>query len=215
MRAYSKRFAIVCGCLLVACSVYSQGRQAESAVDNAKDTEREVLKIARIEGLGEAGIAKTPEYETSAPQSQKPRGDWGRIRVTYHTAPKWIDELAFKYYVLTQVEQGGKKQYSLFAKTVRYIDVARGKDHYSSVYLHPSTLRRYGQVVAVAVEVERDGRVIGVAGESEKNSRLPVEWWKKSEVLDHPNLKKMENYLLDEVHSPFALINIDEQEASR
>jgi hypothetical protein len=96
---------------------------------------------------------------------------------------------------------------------VKYIDIEKGREHLSSVYLRPSTLKRYGAVVASAVEISYEGRVVAEKAESE----IPMldRWWTKSEVIENKDVTVRDGYLLDKAQTPFALVNVDDYEVSK
>ena len=189
---------------------YGYGRPAEKS--DGSD-----IKLHKLLGLGRHGLEKTPEYTTTAPRQIKPLGDWGQILVTYDTVPKWIDELVFQYYVLTLTVEDGKKAYSFFKTTVKYVDIEKGRDHMAAVYLRPSTIKRYGFVVAAAVEVSRDGKVIASRTEADNDvGVLEDKWWAEdSKVMKSPNVTTRDGYLLDRMQTPFSLVNTDDYEVSK
>ena len=183
----------------------------------AKEEKAEdVLRIRKITGLGTRGEVRTPEYRTSARRGMNRPGTWARVMVEYETEPEWIDELIFSYYVLTLTEVDGKKSYSFFRNNVRYIDIKEGRRHYSAVFLRPNTIERYGEPVAIAVEISYKGEIAGTATDVEKSAGLPAgEWWKNRRVIDNDLVTERNGYLLNRAESPFALINIDDYEAIR
>ena len=130
--------------------------------------------------------------------------------VTYDTYPEWIDELTFQYFALAKRKEEGKRQYSLFKTVVRYADIQKGRSHFSTAYLHPKALERYGSLAAVAFEIVHEGKVI--AEESDEDVKLPETWWKNPLVTESQEVTVHDGYLLDRSQSPFALINIDDYE---
>jgi len=183
----------------------------------ARDTgqrtaDKAVLKIRKLEGLGKRSLIGTPEYRTSVSRSSKTPGEWLRVRVTYDTYPEWIDELTFQYYVLTLKTERGKRAYSLFKARVGYVDIEEGRGHMSTVFLRPSTLKKYGTQAGVAVEISHGGKVVAEESDEESSAKLPEDWWKKSNVVESQAVTVRNGYLLDRSKSPFALINIDDHE---
>ena len=186
----------------------AEPRGAEARADG-----RDIVRIRSFTGLGTRATAKTPEYQTNAPRGRKPAGDWGVIEVGYDTAPEWIDELTFQFYVLAVGEVDGKRQLALYRTSVRYVDIERGRDHMSTVYLHPSAIKRYGPIVAAGVEITSGGNVIAEASDAGKS--LGDGWWKRDEVNKAENIAVKDGYLLDRSRTPFALINVDDYEVIR
>jgi len=171
----------------------------------------DILRIRKLEG-GRGDLVKTPEYRTNVARGTKPIRKWARIRVTYGTEPEWIDELTFRFYALTLKTEGGKKFYSLFKTAVRYVDIEQGRRHESTTFLRPAALKRYGDVVAVGVEIIHEGKI--VAEDSDESMSMPkgAMWWKNPMVIESKAVEVVvrDGYLLDRSQSPFTLINIDD-----
>jgi len=190
---------------------YGQGQVAPGETPGPVS---EKIRIRRLEGLGGRATVKTPEYDTNMPGSATPSAEWVRIRCQYDTAPEWIDELAFTYYAMGVTEVEGKRAYSMYKKTVRYSDIEEGRSHLSVVYLRPKAVERYGELVAVAVEISLGGQVVAVERENESKD-LPADWWKNPAVTDAKIVTQRDGYLLNRLETPFAFINYDDYEDIR
>ncbi len=168
--------------------------------------------IRRIKGLDQEGIVRVPEYKTDQYRSNKKPGEWLEITTEYDTGDEWIDELTFSYYVLCRAREGRGIDYSLYKASVRYIDIAQDKQHYSTVFVRPNAVLRYGTPVAIAVVITVNGEVVDAKNES--RVKLPEEWWSSPQVLENPNVKVTlrEGYLLSRDQTPWALINTDDYE---
>jgi hypothetical protein len=168
------------------------------------------VRIRSIGGIGQRELIKTPDYTTSISRGKAPAGNWAQITVTFEAVPEWINELVFQYYVLcynkASERDSGRKEYTLFKGAVSHRDVARGKSRMSAMYLNPNTVARYGNVVAVAIEVLYNGEVVDLKSE-EMGARIPKDWWKS------PDLTVKDGYLLNRLQTPFAFINADDFEA--
>jgi hypothetical protein len=174
---------------------------------------REVLRIKRFPKPGRGLVVRTPEYTSSLGRSisnRRPR-EWMLFDVVYDTVPEWLDTVDFAYSVMTERRTpDGKKEFGLFQTSVRYLDVARG-EHTSCVVLPPRVAERYGECVALALEISQDGKPL--ASQSEvRIEGLPDDWWKNARVLDNPSVIRRDGYLVDRSRTPFALINIDDYE---
>jgi len=174
-----------------------------------------VLRIRRMPKPGRVAMVRTPEFQTSlgrSSRSRKPR-EWALFEVEYETAPEWLDALDFSYSVMTRAKAAdGKDAYSLFQLRVTYIDIQKG-EHTSCVVLAPNTVARFGEPVAVAVEVYQDGNLLAVETEAaDAHLQKAKEWWKNKEIVDNPIVKRREG-LLERSKTPFALINMDDYEA--
>ena len=147
--------------------------------------------------------ASTPRYEMKPAIPMQRTRNWFSLTVTYDVNPpgnsEWIDELTFTYYVL--VRQKGGAQPMLLKGEVTYINIAKGRGLLADIFLHPSTLARYGEVDRVAVLVSTRGQLL--AGESLPTSNQ--RWWEQ--------LPPTEGLLLSRQQTPFAMVNFDDYEA--
>ncbi|MCL2104288.1 MAG: hypothetical protein FWH21_04435 [Kiritimatiellaeota bacterium] len=208
--------------MMVVGLVFAQGTRgltpvgaAPAAGGSGAGATEEKLRIVRFPQPGKASMIRTPVYSQNASGLQsklsgKPR-EWAVFEVQYSTGAKWTDELAFNYHLMTKgKDEDGKDAYSYYTVTVRYIDIPKG-NHMSCVALPPSQVERYGDPVSLALEVMgKDGTVL--AAQSESTIPYPTkEWWKDSQVLDNPQVKRR-NGLVDRAKTPFALINAEDYE---
>lgn len=211
-----KRYGIICsfglGTMLfvLASGVWAQNRGPAAGMGGVSGKPLAPVKIRAIDGIGQRNLVKTPEYNTSISRGKAAAGNWAQLTVTFDTAPDWINELVFQYYVLcynkATERDSGRKEYTLFKGAVSHRDVSRGKSRVTAMYLRPNTVERYGNVVAVAVEVLYNGEVVDLKSE-ESGNKIPKEWWKS------PDLTVKDGYLLNRQETPFAFINVDDFEA--
>lgn len=176
-------------------------------------TTRVPLRITRMPVLTRVST-KTPVYTTSVARSGSARTnkEWGAFVVEYETAPKWLDSVTFTYYVMSKGENDeGAVAFSLFKTAVTYVNVAEGS-HKSMVYLRPSAMARYGEPVAVAVEITADGTQIEPKSVERGITMPDGAWWKNPLVVDRDTVTVRDGYLLPHTQTPFALINIDDNE---
>jgi len=189
-----------------------QGQAGQPAA--ARGAKREGVEITRMPPPNKTAMVRTPEFNVNVQNTmpkvtRKPR-EWALFEVKYESDAKWADELAFSYHVMTKGKNDeGKDAFSYYTLTLRYLDVPKG-EHMSCVAIPPSQIERYGEPVAVALEVvNKEGKVMD--SKSESVIPLPKEWWKDSKVLDNPQLTRR-NGLVDRSKTPFALINADDYE---
>ncbi len=171
-----------------------------------------VLIIQDLEGIGRRDRVETPRYRTQLPELRATANEWCVITTTYDTAPEWIDELTFQYFALLMREARGEPtQYTLFRGSVTYMEIARDRNKQSTVFLRPNTLRRYGDVIGVAVEVSHDGNVVATESRETRGSAADgqEEWWR------NPNLTPRDGYILNRSETPFAFVNFDRYETIR
>jgi len=188
-------------------------RRPGEAARRPADAVENMVRVRKLSGVGRVSLVRTPVFRTNQPAGTRPVGEWAQIATQYDTSPDWIDELVFQYYVMTMESEGGANVYSFFRKVVRYVDIERDNNHMSTVFLHPRTLERYGDVVAVAVEITLGGQVAAAEDEVDGGRvRLPENWWTNPNVLQNENLTIRDGYLLGRDETPFALINIDDYE---
>jgi hypothetical protein len=151
----------------------------------------DVLRIRKMTPTKE----KTPIFQTSIrTQSSARPTDWWRVVVDFDTAPDWLDELEFTYYVYMK-DQSNRGAEVMFRGTVTYLNIPKGR-HQSDIFLHPSTMTRLGSVEQVAVVVKSKGAVVG----TESTAKTP-NWWERFSPVD--------GVLLSRDQTPFAFIDYD------
>ncbi len=173
-----------------------------------------ILRVRSFVGVGNKNLVRTPEYRSSVARSANRAQMWQCLAISYDTAPEWIDEITVRYYAMSLTKEAGAVAYTVFKTSVRYADIKAGTKHLGVAYLHPKAIDRYGDVVAVAVEILNQGEVIAERSEI-KGKSIPQDWWKNATVMDSPSVKTKEGYLLSKGDSPFALVNIDDYEFAR
>jgi len=116
---------------------------------------------------------------------------WGEIRIIFDSRIKYIDELTIKYYVLMRT----KTNIDILYKEITYLDVFPGKGYISSVFVHPSTMKKYGnKIEAVHCEFWIGGKIFAVTDFPKK---AKIKWWDKK-----PPKK---GYLFSKYFTPFAI----------
>lgn len=172
------------------------------------------VEIKRMPPPNKTAMVRTPEYtvnvQNTVPKISKRPREWALFEVKYETVAKWMDELTFNYYVMTKGKSDeGKEAFSFYSTALRCVDIPRG-EHMSCVAIPPSLVERYGEPVAVALEiVGKDGTVLD--SKTESIMPLPKEWWKDDKVRDNASVTQRKG-LLERSKTPFALINADDYE---
>jgi hypothetical protein len=187
--------------------------RAQQRTARRERTPEESMTVGKLIGVGRRGLVKTPEYRSNVNRGAGQPREWAQIAVQYETFAEWLDDVTFQYWVLAMRKEDGQNVYSLYKKSVRYSDIAAGRDHLSTVFLRPEALERFGPVVAAAVEVTIGGTLVGEASEAE--IEVPGKWWRNPQVVESPQVTAREGYLLNRVESPWALINMDDYEVIR
>ncbi|HRT30154.1 MAG TPA: hypothetical protein P5527_10200 [Kiritimatiellia bacterium] len=223
-RTFQLTVCVVSALSCLAGSVMAQSWQQRAAASKATVAKKEeTVKIARLPPPGKTAMVRTPEFQYSVNNTQprvnrRPR-EWALFEVKYETSAKWTDELTFIYHIMTKGRDDDNKDiYSYYTTTIKYIDIPKG-DHMSCVALPPSLVERYGEPVAIALEISgKDGTVM--ASESLSAGiqfQKPKEWWRDTSVMDardkegNPVLIRRPG-LLERSKTPFALVNPDDYE---
>jgi hypothetical protein len=150
-------------------------------------------------GKVQPAVVKTPEFQVTGGQNKRYKlGEWLETEVEFETKPDDIDELTFKYTILIE-----KK---LLDGEVTHINIPKGREHYSVVYVAPRTLERLtggkaltpASIENVWVEVSRQGQVL------EKTSFRPG---------PVPNVPHVTGLVMDKSETPFAPLFFDRYEA--
>jgi len=125
---------------------------------------------------------------------------WFRMVTEFETRPEWLDKLTLEYYVLMPSPD---KQEVLFKGTVNYVDIPKGRDHLSEMYMHFNSYERhYGRgKIEYAVVALMDGKEMAL----ETSRKEPKEWWKS--ITPHPC------ELLNRLDTPFRVISVEKYEA--
>jgi hypothetical protein len=175
----------------------SPGFEARAQAPAAPQTPLAIRKIA-------GGKVETPEYQVKKSQFAGRTRQWFQVIVDYDTAPEWLDEATFTYYVLVRAKKAepGRNPLTLFKGEVTYINIERGR-HKSDIYLHPSTVSRFGDVERVAVVVNVGGRLVAMDGQPSGTAQQ--RWWEQ--------LSPMDGYLLNRMQTPFAMLYFDDYES--
>jgi len=154
----------------------------------------------RIRKISPNSKVPTPEYKLLTGQVMSQARNWFQVIAEYETAPEWLDDLTFTYYIVTESKTGASK-FTLFRGEVTYVNILKGK-HKSDMYLHPSTIARFGAVQRVGVVISSQGRVLAM--ESLPSTGSP-RWWEQ--------LTPQDGYVLNRMQTPFAMIYFDDYEA--
>ena len=99
--------------------------------------------------------------------------NWLRIETEFESSPDWADDVQLKYFVLLGQ---GENAHCLVGE-ITFVNVAKGAEHHSAMFVHPNTLQRYGngQIEAVAVQLFYKGRLIDQSSYPPSN----YHWWER------------------------------------
>lgn len=198
---------------------------SRSRPETTKGAVSKNLKITKIMGIGSRSMVTAPRYEyrdTGFPGSKGTRRDWARIELNYQTAPDWIDQHSITFYVLMRnknvpkpktPEEPVQTEYVLLRGSVSYMLVQKGK-HLSDVYIHPSVLERYGDIVAIGAEMSYGDEEVSRGDISSKSGLSKAHlWWR--EVGKSEKVTSRDGLLLKKSKTPFALVNYWDYDMSR
>jgi hypothetical protein len=148
-------------------------------------------------------LVRTPQFDLRSSQTiPLDRSEWGQVTVTYDLeSPTWVDELTFDYYLLMKRDD----VHVLLPGSVTYVNVPEAEDLRSMVYLHPTTLARFGEIDAVMVIVQERG----VRGAEAAVPEPRMRWWEQAQV------PRIDGLVLSRIETPFGVINAGELPAIR
>jgi hypothetical protein len=112
---------------------------------------------------------------------------------------------------MSKIKVNGVDAFSFYQKSVKYVDIEKGRAHMSTVFLRPSAVKRYGKVIASAVEIFIDGDKVAEKSVSSLKV-LPEKWWTNAQVTESAAVTSRDGYLLDRSETPFAFVNVDDYE---
>lgn len=168
-------------------------------IETAQAQDSDALRIRRLEGE----MVRAPQYQVRAGQAPRRTREWLQVRTEFQTAPEWIDEMTFTYYIVLRNRrpEPGEPEHRLFRGESSYINIARTREGQSTVFLHPSTVERFGEMVQIGVVVTSGGRVIAMESNPSRDGR----WWEQ--------LTPQAGMVLNRRDTPFAMVNFDDFEA--
>ncbi len=147
-------------------------------------------------------VVQTPEIQFTGTQHRSGRAEqWLEVEVQFQSNVDMTDELTFKYYILL----AGK----CLTGEVTHVNVPRGRDLYSVMYVSPRTLARVLEGHSMnAQAIENAGVQILFKGQlvAEKSFKeAGGEWWQKMQQI--PGL------VLNKNQTPFSPLYWDRYEA--
>ncbi|TFH16652.1 MAG: hypothetical protein E4H02_05050 [Lentisphaerales bacterium] len=181
-----------------------------SAASGVKGSEGDASENLKIQTLSQSIQVRAPEYNirNSEPSRKARSPDWGRVRVVYDSKPEWMNTLSCRFYVLMLTkDKDAETPYSLLEGDVTYTDVGDGKDHMSEMYLHPRTIAKLGDIVAVAIEITYGTETVWKSDESPQARLADGQWWKSQEIRNSDQVTLRSGLLLNRGETPFAYVN--------
>ena len=105
---------------------------------------------------------------TKGPRGPGKGQEWSELTVTFYSKPKWVNEVTIKYFVLMKGKEG-----NILSGEVTYVNVPSGKN-VSSLFMHYTTLARYGKIEAVHCELWAKG---AVRDKNDWPKKPGKKWW--------------------------------------
>lgn len=146
----------------------------------------------------------TPEYNVQFGPSEHPVPkslQWLEVEVDFESRVDWTDELTFKYYILLADQ--------CLTGEVTHIDIPKGRDLYSVMYVSPRTIARIlngrpmtsQDIQDVGVQIVSKGQVLFTKSYKAQGDQ---QWWQ--------NLQQVSGKVLNKNETPFAPIYWDRYE---
>jgi len=173
----------------------------------AQDRERETpaSSMIRVRSL-DANSLSSPEYSFNLrgrSTTRDGRRNWLVLEAEFDTAPRWIDEVTFTFYVVLEGRPEdlpeGARERNLFSGTVTYVNVKRGNRQLAQMFLDPNTFERFGRATFSAVVVTIGGQNAAVV--ANPSASAASEWWTRETPNEIPLLPKNE--------TPYAFVEHD------
>jgi hypothetical protein len=178
-----KRFAIILTIVLLATPAFAQ---------------RDEYAITTIAPQG----ITTPDYQVTGEAHKSPRRQiWLEVEVEFESKAETTDELTVKYFVLLKDK--------LLSGEVTHVNVPKGRDLRSVIYVPPQTLSRLlegrplgsADIVNVGVQLLVKG---ALAAESNYKPAGAARWWEQ--------LQPLTGLMMNKTQTPFAPLYWDRYE---
>ena len=146
-------------------------------------------------------IVKTPDFTIqSGPEKRSKIGEWLEIEVEFETKAEEIDEITLQFTIMFENK--------LLDGQVTHVNIPKGREHYSVMYVSPRTLEKL------------------TGGKTVTGSNVQNVWVvasKQGQVFDQtavknvaiPNLPHLAGMVLNKMETPFAPLYFDRYEAIR
>lgn len=124
-------------------------------------------------------------------------GKWAKIEVEYSSDIDWANEINLEFFI-----QLGEK--TVLSRQITQINVPLGPRHFAAVFIHPTTLLHYGEVIKATVQVSYSNQAFSTAGWPHRSKN---KWWEQMTSI---------NGLLKKVYeTPFIMDQPDRYEDTR
>ena len=110
---------------------------------------------------------------------------WLKIEVQFESRPDWADDVQVKFYVLMKYQAKDRVEEKMFVGDVTHINVAKGGQHFSAMFMSPNALKRYGngQAEVITARIFYNGAVVSTKTDAPGKS-VKAGWWdEKTPIL--------------------------------
>ncbi len=212
--SFARGMVIAAGAALFIFAEAASGQAVRTTPGAARPagSAKATLRIKDISKPGKQSLVSSPDIDGKVKSpghiNRGQNWKWAMLEVKYETAPEWIDEITFTFYVLCQDTK--TKEFHFFQTAVSYLDIEKG-DHVAAAMLPPNAVKRYGEPISFGVDITIDGenvasKAVGLGGDA---------WWSASLDKLGDRVKRHSGYLKDRSQTPFGVTHIDEYEAVR
>ena len=163
---------LICGVVLLGVlTIGTQGTFGQASGRDEfviKDIRQQPVDAPAYGGAGE-GVGRQSLYKK-----------WLKIEVQFESRPEWADDVVVKYYVLMKYQVKDRPEEKLFVGEVTHVDVAKGGQHCSAMFMPPNALKRYGggQAEAITARLFYNGAVVAQKTDA-PGKNFPASWWEK------------------------------------
>ena len=218
-QARALALAVSAAAFLLADAVFAQVARPAPGAARPAGSAKAVLRIKDMSKPDTKSLVSSPDIDGKVKSpghiNRGQNWKWAMLEVKYETAPDWLDEITFTFYVLCKSRdpKTNLEQFHLFQTAVSYLDVEKG-DHFAAVMLPPNAVKRYGNPVSYAVDIAIDGESVAqeALGMGAVKGNI---WWPASVEKLGDRLVRHSGYLKDRSQTPFGVTHIDEYEAVR
>ena len=162
---------------------------SSTALAQAKESHAYRIEKVNVDFLskGQSGFDGIQSQGLGGLTTTSASGKWARIEVQYTSLNEFADEITIEFYVLTQSN-------AILKGSITQNNIFRGKHHFAAVFLHPTTLQRFGAIKRVAVQISYSSEIKDSAEWPRASHK---EWWTQSPAK--------EGYLKKVFQTPFIL----------
>ena len=155
-----------------------------------------------IKKIAPAAITSPEIQFTFGPQHPQGHAEqWLEVEVNFESNVEWTDEMTVKYYILLDTQ--------CLTGEVTHIDIPRGRDLYSVMYISPRTIARIlngkpligEDIVDVGVQLVIKGEVVATKSFKAQGEQ---QWWQ--------NQQQVTGKVLNKNQTPFAALIWDRYE---